>query len=114
MMMSEAFNWVPSRTLAGVDVKHMGTFSEHETSVGFLRINKGAEIPERVHEDAEILYMTEGEIDYDGKRWGKGTYFFIPVGARAGRVRGAEESTFFRIGLPMIRNLMDQKRSNDG
>lgn len=105
MMNVENFRWIAHRRRPGVEVKHLGSFSEYRSSVGFLRMMPGSSFETETHEDAEIRYLLEGTVEYGGKRWSTGTYFYIPPGATTQELRCSERATFFTIGLPMLVDL---------
>jgi quercetin dioxygenase-like cupin family protein len=111
IMRTEAVRWVLDRHLPGVEHKHLGTFGEHRSGVRISRLAPGTTIPAHRHEDAEILYMTAGSIDYDGKTWlgGRtkdvGTYMFIQHGAEVKEIATETGATFFVISLPMLADI---------
>ena len=76
--------------------------------MSFMRLKPGATIPAHVQEDAQIMYLTEGEITYGGKTWeggktkDKGTYLYIPPNAKVDEIASETGGEFFIISLPMI------------
>jgi quercetin dioxygenase-like cupin family protein len=111
IMRTEAVRWIIDRHLPGIEHKHLGSFGEHRSGVRISRLAPGAKIPAHRQEDAEILYLTEGSITYDGKTWlgGKtkdvGTYMFIQHGADVKEIATATGGTFFVISLPMLADI---------
>lgn len=75
----------------------------------------GATIPAQRLEDAEIRYLVEGSIEYDGKTWlgGKtpdvGTYMFIQHGAEVGAISSKTGGMFYVIELPMLADIAAQR-----
>jgi hypothetical protein len=75
------------------------------------RLAPGARIAAHRQEDAEILYLTEGSIDYGGKRWlggttrDVGTYLFVRHGAEVNDIATATGATFLVISLPMLADI---------
>jgi hypothetical protein len=108
MMNVENFSWIPHRRRPGVEVKHLGTFSEYRSSVGFLRMESGSSFDAELHEDAEIRYLLEGSVHYGGRQWLTNTYFYIPPGARTEELKCQHDAVFFTIGLPMLVDLARQ------
>ena len=104
MMSIDNYRWVPSRHHRGVFHKHLGTFSELRTSIGFVRMTPGATLPAQLHEDAEVRYLLEGAVTHGGRTWTKDTYFYIPWGSSTEAIKAVEDATFFTIGLPMLRD----------
>jgi hypothetical protein len=105
MMLAKNYRFWPDRKRQGVEVKHLGTFSEARTGVGFLRLAPGAAIEGGAQEDAELRYLLEGSFAYDGKIRGEGTYMFLPNGAAVEDLRSDNGATFFVITLPMLADL---------
>jgi hypothetical protein len=111
MMLAKNYRFWPDRRRPGVEVKHLGTFSEARTGIGFLRLTPGTEIRGGTQEDAELRYLLEGSCSYDGKSWGAGTYMFLPNGAAVKDLRSEQGATFFAITLPMLADLAAAKRN---
>jgi hypothetical protein len=105
MMLAENFRFWPDRKRSGTEIKHLGTFSEARTGIGFLRLLPGASIESGVQEDAELRYLLEGSCEYDGKMWREGTYMFLPNGAAVDKLHSRDGATFFVITLPMLADL---------
>ena len=87
MMQPQFYSWLPDRERPGVETKHLGTFNEMRTGIGFFRLLPGATLPAEKQKEAEIRYLVEGSCRYDGKEWGEGTYLYLPPGARYRRVQ---------------------------
>jgi hypothetical protein len=102
VMNSENYHWVTDRDNAGIHRQHLGTFNEHRTGVGHLKMLPGSSIPGGVQEDAEIRYLLEGSVTYGGKTWGKDTFFFLPFQAQREELRSGKGATFFIIDVPMV------------
>ncbi|HUI97793.1 MAG TPA: hypothetical protein VLX44_18700 [Xanthobacteraceae bacterium] len=105
MMLAKNYRYWPDRRRAGVEVKHLGTFSEARTGIGFLRLAPGAVLAGAVQEDAELRYCTAGAFEYGGKVLGRGAYMFVPNGAHTADLRATETTEFFVITLPMLADL---------
>jgi hypothetical protein len=105
MMLAKNYRFWPDRKRPGVEVKHLGTFSEARTGIGFLRLTPGSAIAAGEQDDAELRYLLDGAFDYDGKSWGPGTYMFLPNGAATKDLRSKEGATFFVITLAMLADL---------
>jgi hypothetical protein len=111
MMLAKNYRFWPDRRRPGVEVKHLGTFSEARTGIGFLRLLPGAELKAGPQEDAELRYLLEGSCSYDGKTWNAGTYMFLPNGAAVKDLRSEQGATFFVITLPMLADLAAAKHN---
>lgn len=117
IMRQQAFRWVPDRNLPGIEHKHMGQFGEYRSGIGLRRLAPGASIPAHDQKDAEILYLIEGAIQYEGRTWlgGKsqdvGTYMFIQNGAHVGDILSETGGTFVVISLPMLADIEEARRA---
>ena len=116
VMRQQHYRWVPDRTLAGVEHKHMGSFGEYRSSVSLTRLMPGAQIPGTVQQDAELRYLVEGSIGYGGKTWSggktkeQGTYLYIPHGASIEPLSSTNGALFFTINLPMLADIEAERR----
>ena len=110
-MRQDAYRWVIDRKLRGVEHKYMGQFGEHRSGIGIRRLAPGTTVPAHLQDDAEILYLIDGSIDYDGKTWlgGRskdvGTYLFIQNGAAVKDMACKTGGTFLVISLPMLADI---------
>jgi len=109
MMIAGEYRFVRDRKRAGVEVKHLGTFNELRTGIGFLRLRPGATLAGGEQEDAEIRFLLEGSVSYAGKSCVEGTYFYLPNGAHTETMRTREGATFFTISLPMIAEIAAER-----
>jgi hypothetical protein len=109
VMHAAATPWMPDRTLQGVEHKRLGMFGT--SGARLTRLERGATIPARVEDDAEIRYLIAGSITYDGKTWlggetsERGTYMWVQAGAEVGEIGSPEGGTFFVIELPMLADI---------
>lgn len=110
MMLPDRFAWVADRKRPGVETKHLGTFSEMRTGIGFFRLLPGARLAAAKQEDAEIRYLVEGEVQYAGRSWGAGTYFYLPPDATPEALSSKSGGTFFTIALPMVAEMAARHR----
>lgn len=110
MMPSQHYRWVADRARPGVETKHLGTFTELRTAIGFYRLLPGAALPAATQRDAELRYLVEGSFSYDGRSWGVGTYMYVPPETALGEFASKSGATFFTITLPMIAELAARQR----
>jgi hypothetical protein len=111
MMLAKNYRFWPDRRRPGIEIKHLGSFSEARTGIGFLRLTGGAEIKGGEQEDAELRYLLQGSVVYDGRTFGEGTYMFLPNGAPVKDLRSENGATFFVITLPMLADLAAARMS---
>ena len=110
MMIGANCRWVTSRHVPGLETRHLGTFTELETRVGYTRIAPGAAIPGERHDDMVLHYLLDGSIVYGGRVWGAGTYVYIPPGATTETVSSTTGAEFFTLALPMVDILARQQQ----
>ncbi|MGH9049690.1 MAG: hypothetical protein ACRDY4_08180, partial [Acidimicrobiia bacterium] len=71
VIVPDAFTWVPT-TEPGVERKHLGTFSERETTIGFLRYTTGATHRVAARRSPELHFILDGVLRLGGRvhrRW---------------------------------------------
>jgi hypothetical protein len=110
MMLPDNFRWVADRKRPGIESKHLGVFSEMRTGIGFFRLLPGARLPAGTQEDAEIRYLVAGEVQYGGRSWGAGAYFYVPPEAAAAALSSKTGATFFTISLPIVAEAAARRR----
>jgi hypothetical protein len=108
MMPSENFRWVADGQRPGVETKHLGTFTELRTAIGFMRLAPRASLPGGRQADTELRYLLEGSVSYGGKVWPAGSYFFLPGDGMVEALSTAGGASFFTITLPMVAVLAAQ------
>jgi hypothetical protein len=113
MMQPQFYSWLPDREQPGIEVKHLGTFNEMRTGIGFLRLLPGARLAADKQKDAEIRYVVEGTCRYAGKEWGEGTYLYLPPGAETDAFSAETGATFFTISLPLINEYAARQRDKE-
>jgi len=102
MMQPQYYRWTADRDRLGIETKHLGTFTELSTGIGFFRLLPKASLAATRHRDAELRYCVEGSFSYGGKEWGEGAYLFIPPGGETDAFVSEKGATFFYISLPLI------------
>ena len=110
MMMPQNYAWLPDRDRPGVELKHLGTFTEMRTGIGFFRLLPGARLEATRQRDAELRYCIDGAFTYGGKDWGKDTYLYLPPESAPEALASADGATFFTITLPMIAECAARQR----
>jgi hypothetical protein len=75
VMDPENFAWMPLASHPGVAMKWLGTFTERETRVGFIRIDEGASYPAGSFDGVQLCFLVEGQIQLGGKTHPKHTAF---------------------------------------
>ncbi|WP_027547842.1 hypothetical protein [Bradyrhizobium sp. WSM2254] len=69
VMNPSAYAWIPQGA-KGVEVKWLGSFTERNARIGFLRLAAGAVYGGGEHPSIEVLYLSKGKISVDGQKYG--------------------------------------------
>ena len=113
MMQPQFYSWIPDRKRPGIETKHLGTFNEMRTGIGFFRLLPGATLAAGKQKEAEIRYIVEGACRYGGKEWGEGTYLYLPPGAAVDAFDSDRGATFFYISLPLVNEFAARQRDKE-
>jgi hypothetical protein len=100
VMNPESFSWIADGELPGIWRKDLGCFSERATKIGFIRMSVGAELTFGIENAAEIAFVTDGSIGYEGTEHGRFSSFGTGAEEDPTVLRAAEESTLFYVKLP--------------
>ncbi|CAG2153863.1 hypothetical protein LMG31506_04929 [Cupriavidus yeoncheonensis] len=99
MMNPENYEWVPDAS-PRVERKWLGSFTERDARVGFLRLEADATFSAGEQPSTEILFLTKGRVEIDDRRYGPHTAFeFSPADGRK-PVKATEPTEFLCIVLP--------------
>ncbi|WP_022683529.1 hypothetical protein [Sphingobium bisphenolivorans] len=78
VMDPSAFAWLPGED-AGVEEKWLGSFTEREAKIGFIKIEAGATYVAGKLPSIAILFQTKGRITINGEEFTQGSAFeFLP------------------------------------
>jgi hypothetical protein len=113
MMQPQHYRWAPDRDRPGIETKHLGTFTELRTGIGFFRLLPGASLAAARHRDAEIRYCIEGAFSYGGKNWGQAAYQFIPPRAETDAFVSPQGASFFYISLPLVAEFAARQKEHE-
>ena len=113
MMQPQFYSWLPDRERPGIETKHLGTFNEMRTGIGFFRLLPGATLAAGKQKEAEIRFIVDGACRYGGQEWGEGTYLYLPPGAATDAFSTERGATFFTISLPLINEFAARQRDKD-
>ncbi len=99
VMDPEAYDWIESGT-PGVSTKLIGTFTERNVQMRFIKIDAGATYNTGSRSQIEILFMSKGSITVDGKVYGEKTGIELLPSDPAADIKANEDSLFFAVTLP--------------
>ena len=99
MMDPEAYAWIETGK-PGVSTKLLGTFTERNTQVGLLKIEKGATHNTGTRSQIEVLFLSKGSITVDGKAYGEKSAIELLPSDQPVDIKATADALFFRVTLP--------------
>jgi hypothetical protein len=93
------YGWIPEGT-PGVALKNLGSFTERNTRIGFVKIEAGATFCAGTQSSIELLFLSKGTVSYEGKQYGLHTAFEFQANEGPVQLKAVEEAEFFRLILP--------------
>ena len=97
-MNPEAYDWLPQGD-AGVWEKWLGSFTERDLRIGFLRLDAGAVYQAGQHPSVEILFQINGEVSAGGEKYGPESGYEFLANEGPVPVEAVEPTEFFRAVL---------------
>jgi hypothetical protein len=101
IMEPAAYDWMPGDA-PGVYTKWLGTFTERNTSLGFIRLDAGATFSAGMHPSIELLFLSKGSVRLQGKEYGERAAFEFAKNQGPVPVQAVQPSEFFCIVLPQF------------
>jgi quercetin dioxygenase-like cupin family protein len=98
---SQGYQWLPDGRRPGLEVKHLGSFTEHRTSVAVWRLASGAVLPGEALAAPEIRYVLQGEVVYEGKRLPELSCLYLPDGVAGAALASPGGAELLVISVPM-------------
>jgi hypothetical protein len=99
LMDPASYDWIASDT-PGVSTKTLGTFTERNTKIGFIKVDAGATYNTGSRSQIEVLFMSKGNITVDGKTYGDKTAIELLPTDSPVDIKANEESLFFVVTMP--------------
>ncbi|MDT0321915.1 hypothetical protein [Streptomyces millisiae] len=93
----KAFAWQPGG--AGLQEKWLGSFTERNLRIGFLRLDAGAVYQAGQHPSIEILFQIDGRVSAGGEEYGPETGYEFSANEGPVPVEAVEPTEFFRAVL---------------
>jgi hypothetical protein len=100
MMNPASFAWIDDASQSGVARKHLGSFTERELRVGFVKIDKGATLQEAAVPALRLWFMIDGRVSHAGLELGPHTAIASEPGEAGPALSATAESTFLSVQLP--------------
>lgn len=99
LMDPEAYSWTETGR-QGVSKKLLGTFTEREVRIGFIKIDAGATYNTGSRSSIEILFLSSGRIDIEGKSYHERTGIELLPDDRPIDIRADADAVLFSVTLP--------------
>lgn len=94
----EAYAWLPAAD-EGVAEKWLGSFTERNLRIGFLRLDAGAVYHAGQFPSIEILFQTKGQVSAGGEKYGPETGYEFLANEGPVPVEAIEPTEFLRFVL---------------
>ncbi len=99
MMKPESYEWIETQQ-SGVSSKLLGTFTERNMKMGFIKIAAGATYNTGTRSQIEVLFKSSGSITIDGKAYEDKTAIeLLPTDAPV-EIVANEDTELFVVTLP--------------
>lgn len=92
------FEW--RKEAAGIGRKHLGTFTERDMELAFIRLDKGATFEFGNKYAPEAMFMTEGAITHENQRYDAETAFAIDNEEQPVQLKAIEPTELVYYKLP--------------
>jgi hypothetical protein len=99
LMNPASYDWIPEES-PGVFSKWLGSFTERNTRIGFVKIEAGATFPAGMQSSIELLFLSKGKVGFEGKTYGLHSAFEFGANEGPVPIKAVEETEFFCLVLP--------------
>lgn len=99
VMDPESYVWIETDA-PGVSAKVVGTFTERNVQMGFMKLEAGATYNTGTRSQIQVLFMSKGSITVAGKTYGDKTGIELLPSDEPVDIRANEECLFFSVLLP--------------
>lgn len=100
-MNPDAYEWSPEGT-EGVSMKWLGTFTERNMRIGFIRIEAGALYATPRHSAIQVMYLTHGKLEAQGEQYGRETGFELAADEAPVTLRAIETTELLYFVFPQF------------
>lgn len=100
IMKSPRYEWLTDPRGHGVEVKTLGSFTEHQTTVALLRLAAGARLDGEKLAAPQLRYVLSGTIEYGEQAYPAGSCFWLPAGARLLPLDSAAGAELYAVTIP--------------
>jgi hypothetical protein len=96
----DAFAWTDDAASPGVHRRRLGTFTERDVKIGFVRLDEGAALPFGTEPSNEILFLASGAVGHGGDTHPALTAFGSSASEAAETLTALEPSELLYVKLP--------------
>jgi hypothetical protein len=101
VMRPQALRWIADPHRPGVEIRHMGSFTEFQTAVALWRIAPGTTIPSEILAAPELRCVLSGDTVYDGKELDRNGCYYIPENISTDPLHSRGGAELLVFTLPM-------------
>lgn len=94
---SSQFPWTPLQGVAGIQVRHLGHFTESGPSAKVVHLDAGAELPAGTAAGHQVRFLIEGAVEFAGEKYDPISFVMLPDGADYDPLRATTESTLLTV-----------------
>jgi hypothetical protein len=100
MINPATFDWVKDEDTPGVSRKRLGSFTERDVRIGFIKVDAGASLRIGVERAAEVLFLKEGSVQHDGQTHPRLSAFSTEASDQPETLVALEPTELFYVKLP--------------
>jgi hypothetical protein len=102
VMDPQNFVWLADPKQPGVTRKWLGSFTERQVLISYLRVDPRATLKLDKYPAPQILYVVKGALSHQGKTYGANTAFSLDEGEGPVEFAGVEANELLFIQLPVF------------
>lgn len=102
MILMDPRNYAWSKPVNGVSYKRLGEFTERNTRVGFVKLDKGAVLNAGALDTPEVLFLANGAVKCQGKDYDQFSGFGFDAKEGPIAITATEESEFLSLQMPQF------------
>jgi redox-sensitive bicupin YhaK (pirin superfamily) len=96
------YEWLPDASNPGVAYKRLGSFTERQFEVAFVRLDKGASLAVEPRKAPQVLFVTKGAVTCGGQKGSVETAFTLDPDEGPVKMEASEDSELYFLQLPMF------------
>jgi hypothetical protein len=100
LMNPECFEWIPDPGSPGIHRRHLGTFTEREVKISFIKADAGSTLVFGAEPSSEVIYLKSGEVTHDGQVHPSESAFGSAASDAEEELTASVDSELFYIKLP--------------